>query len=244
MMFRPGARAGAFPRFMRLLRRILIGLILMAVICAAGLAWLTWSAPAWYEPPSPEDRKAVALADKVEYRLVEEVQKIRPLERDEWTLRVHDGQINAWLSVRLPKWIAHQENAQWPEQLGTPQVRFQPKGVSVALPLREGRFTRTLVARFIPAFVDGKLQLRVDEVSLGRINVGGEPLAKLIELLESVNPEALRSAQVQPIIDLLSQGELVEPELELSDGRRVKLLNVRLGEGTMDLTAVTTPARE
>lgn len=234
---RPLTRAVGVRRW----RRLLLGLFIIVIACGFALWRLSRIAPSWYRPPDPHDHRIILLADTVEYRLVEEAQKARPAEQDRWTLRVHEGQINAWLSARLPKWIAHQGDAEWPEALGTPQVRIEPSGISLAVPMIQTDSARTLVARFKPAMSGDRLQLHVDRLALGRVGLPGEPLANLLQWLEKIAPQTLQSQQVQPVIELLAQRKPIDPQIELSDGRRVKLLELRLGDGWLDVSAVTLP---
>jgi hypothetical protein len=83
------------------------------------------------------------------------------------------------------------------------------------------------------------LQLQIDRAALGRVGLPGEPLANLLQTLSQAAPEALSHPQVQSLLDLLSQRRQVTPIFELEDGRRIQLLDVRLGEGVIDLTVLT-----
>src|SRR6185503_12670556 len=115
--------------------RLLIVLFLLAVIAGLVLWRLTWTAPRWWAPPNPRNAQVAALADHVELRLIEEAQRIRPVE-EPWTIRIRQEQVNAWLSAKLPQWIEHlrrDEQLEWPQQLGTPQVKFDRDGISLGL---------------------------------------------------------------------------------------------------------------
>lgn len=218
----------------------LLEAVAIAIVIAALVLWrLTWTAPDWYAPPNPSDQAIINLADTVEYRLVEEAQKIRPPQADHWTLRVQESQINAWLSARLPKWIAHEGDITWPPQLGTPQIRIQPEGISIALPIDRNGSSRTIVARLKPAMAGEMLVFRIDRLALGRISLPGEPLANLFQRLTAAAPQAADDPRIKTALDLLSRGQGVDPNLKLQDGRRIRLINFTLGEGRIDLIVQT-----
>ncbi len=225
-------------------RRIGLALLILLGLAALWLWHLSTLGPAWYAPPNPHDQTVIALADTVEYRLVEEVQKLRPAQDNRWTLRVRQQQINAWLAARLPKWIAHEHGSEWPSKLGTPQVRIEADGLSVALPVIEGGGQRIFVARIIPQLADGQLKVQVERIAVGRIGLRGESIANLLAMLADHAPQLMDDPQVRSIIDALEQRDSIKPEFELSDGRRIQLLNMRLADGWIDFDVVTLPPVE
>src|SRR5262245_47158200 len=99
-------------------RRRIIFMVIFVVLGAAAvlICRMTQGSRAWYAPPDSHDPQVAVLADKVENRMLEEVQKVRT-ESEPWTLRVRESQVNAWLSARLPQWIAHEQHSKWPDQL-------------------------------------------------------------------------------------------------------------------------------
>lgn len=214
-----------------------------ALVLLAGIVlglW-RWSSlpPTWYQPPDPHDQRVQMLAERVEYRLVEELQKIRP-PRDNWTLRIRDEYLNMWLAARLPQWIEHDSALEWPPQLGTPQLRFESAGISAAVPLQVGRSRRMLVVRVWPTInADGELCVRLDRVAMGRISVAGEPFAALAATLSGAAPSVMEQAHVQETLKVLQGDRAISPIINLADGRRVRLVELRLGDGDVDLTFET-----
>ena len=229
------------PSFLRRLRRAALVLLLIVIVAAVAIWRLTWIAPAWYAPPAASDAQAATLADKVETRVLEEAQKIRESPADRWTVRVRQEQINAWLCFKLRKWIEYDRGGSWPQQLGTPQVRIEPDGLSIAMPIaRDAKASaRTLVARLKPRIDRGALALELDRVALGRISLPGEPLANLLETLSDAVPQATDDATLKSVLDLIAQRTQIDPVIRLSDGRHVRLIDLRLGEGFIDITAQT-----
>lgn len=248
---------------MRLRRRRWLAAILptIAIVLAAFL-WLT-RPPGWYAPPDPKDRDVADLAERVESNFVQQAHKARQPE-ETWTRRVHDSQVNAWLSARLREWVINQEG-RWPSRLGTPQVLFEPDGISIAAPIGgdaepvssdrqddgQGRRSigtplvsgRMLVARLAPEITEGGLRLRLDRVAIGRLSLPGEPVQALARRLQGVLPDVMDGAEAAHLLDVLAGRESLPAELELGDGRRVELVGLKLGQGWIEFTARTRPAK-
>lgn len=214
------------------------------LIAAGVVLWrMTCIAPAWYALPDAHDPQIAALADKVENRMLEEAQKVRT-DPQPWTLRVRESQINAWLSARLPQWIAHEQHSQWPEQLGTPQVKIDSQGISLAVPVQTGSRSRYIAARIRPQLIDGRLKLEIDRVALGRVVLPGEPLANLLRTLQGAVPSIAEDQKVRSALEILAGQRMVDPVTRLADHRKLRLLNLQLGDGWVDLTAQTLDAGE
>ncbi len=227
----------------RRVKRLVIGLLLSVVLIGVALAYtgwrLSWEQPTWYAPPDVLDDRIVRLADDAEYELLQTSQQVRP-EEEQWTLRLTDDEINAWLAARLPQWILHDANLQWPEEIGTPQVLFEQDGIRIAAPVRAGSATRTVVARLSPTIAgEGRIALPLTGIALGRVWVPGEPLARLVEAVREATPDFLNDARVQEAIDVLAGNATLPAEFDLTDGRRVSIKAIHLAEGSISFTAVT-----
>jgi hypothetical protein len=219
-------------------------LILVFVLAlAGGAAWL-WrqarSAPAWYSPPDPGAQPVATLAETVEYRMTEEFQKIR--DEDAWTLRIHEEQVNAWLAARMPEWIAHEPDLEWPREFGIPQIRVDGRGIDLAIPVGAGGRSAVLIARLDPEIVGGQMHLNLERAGIGRLSLPGEPAQTLMSAIEQVAPGgALDDEAVQSLLSLLSGEQGISSLVDLSDGRRVELLDLTLADGMIELTSRTLP---
>jgi hypothetical protein len=223
-------------------RRGLIIVVILLGLPAIVLWWMTRIAPSWYAPPDPGNERVIELADRVEYNLVEQAHQIRP-EDESWTKRIRDEQVNAWLSARLRDWVIHEGGADaWPKELGTPQIRFESEGISLALPLKHGSSTRTIVARLQPEMKDGRLRVQLDRVAMGRLAIPGEPLTALVNRINKSLPDLANNPQAKAIIEILSGRETVNPTFKLTDGRQIEIQDLRLAKGTLDFTARTVSA--
>lgn len=230
------------------LKRILIAFLVLAVIVVAGGAWL-WRqsrvAPAWYAPPDPTNQEVVALAEKVEYGIVETFHKLRPAG-EPWTVRIREEQINAWLSARMPEWIAHDETLAWPSELSVPQVHIGPEGLDLAVEFSAGDRTHVVVTRVDPRIEGGHIHLEMDRVGVGRVAVPGAPATKMMEILDRLAPGGVIDGAVgEQIVGLFQSGDGAgdgAARFDLADGRRVELLGLALTEGAMDITSRTLVA--
>jgi hypothetical protein len=219
-------------------------LLLIAILFVGGAGWL-WhqarSAPAWYAPPDPQAQAVNELAERVEYNTTVQMQKIRNAG-ESWTVRLEQDQINAWLAARLPEWIAH-ESGDWPEEFGIPQIRIDEAGVDLAIEIGAGGRSGVLVSRLAPQIVDGRLRLNLEEAGVGRLTVSGEPAQKLIDAFERLAPGgAVGEDTVRQLLDVLSGEEGLPSLLDLSDGRRVELTALTLGQEMIDIACRTLPA--
>ncbi len=235
------------------MKRIVLRILLVLLVLAIAGAWWTWRqsrvAPSWYAPPDPADRTVVALAEQVEYGIVETFHKLRPAG-EPWTVRIREEQINAWLAARMPEWIAHDESLAWPEELSVPQVHIGPAGLDLAVEVaRQGR-PYVVVTRLDPRISDGRIHLEMERVGVGRVTVPGAPATKVMEIIERLAPGGVIDAPVaQQLLGLFREDDAAAAgdgdgaaRFDLSDGRRVELLAITLSEGAMDVTSRTLVA--
>jgi hypothetical protein len=225
-------------------RRLLTG-FLVFVLLSAALAAVLWSLlttpPTWYRPPDPADGAVARLADQVEHRMLEEVHRIRP-ETERWTLRVRETHVNAWLAAKLPDWIAHEHGAAWPEDLGTPQIRFREGWVDLAVAVSTDDDRRTVVVRLEPTVEAARLHLRLARVGVGRLALPGRPITALLDRVAAA-VAAVGEAGEPSWAELVDGESRPLPEVSLADDRVVRLIDVACRDGAIDLTWETTADR-
>ena len=213
---------------------------LLVLIAMVGWAWLlaSWS-PGWFDLSAEDDTAEAALGEQVEFRLAEELQRIRPTE-DLWRIRITDGAINAWLATRLLPWMSHEPDMEWPERLSRPQLRFSPRGIDVGI--RVSRFLggdRVVALRFQPEVQDGRLVLLPGGVQVGRLPV---PFAR--STVDAMLREAMpRSEDAMGDLVAAALGEAtMEAIIPLVDARRVQVESLWLEHGAVVLEARTLSA--
>jgi len=234
---------------LRIVARALVVLLILVSVSAFVLWRLTHVPPTWYDPPA-DTQKTRDLADRTEYRLVEEAQKIRPPD-EQWTVRIREHQLNAWLATRLPQWIDRNVDNDWPDQLGTPQVRLTDAGIDVAIELitqhngdahSEHRF---IIARLQPEVRRDQLSIRVTRVGAGRLLLPGDPARHVDNVIDRLNRDDQLSAEVAAFVnDLTGDGRQLDRDIDLADDRFVRIVAVQLRRGFMDVTLRTRPERE
>ena len=227
----------------RRLGRIILVILLGLAIAGAVIWRMSWMTPAWYAPPEEDDAAADAIAQDVEYFVLEQAHKVRP-EEDVWQVVFDETEINAWLATRLSDWAAHQADAEWTERIDRPQLHLHDGGVSIAAAVKEDDSVRILRARFTPRIEDSRLFIVVERFGLGRVRVPGAPAAALLDRLDDVIPA---DADIRRTLDSAAKflaGEFaIDPVFELEDGRQVRLEQIQVEDGRVQLTCRTLPGR-
>lgn len=215
---------------------------LVVLLLLAGLALWRFAViePRWYHPPDPADARVAALAERVEYRLVEEAQKVRQPGAS-WTLRIREHQVNAWMVSRLPKWLANQPDLTWPAELGTPQMRIEDDRLSVAVEVFDNGQSHFLVASVVPTIEDDQMRLVLERVAIGRVAVPGAPLDGLLEVLGRAGTIDRSDPGLNRLLDVLAGRQAIDPMFHLADDRRVRVLGLRCQSGMIDVTCRTEP---
>ena len=213
---------------------MILALAVLALLAAAVVVWeLSWQKPDWWAPPEATDERVADVAQQIEYSLIEQAHTVRP-DDEPWSVRIHDGHVNAWLASRLPSWLAHSQELDWPGGFGQPQVRFEPGGVTVAIELAGNGRQRFVAVRLVPTMVADQLRLVVDQVSLGKLTIPGKPVGEVVARLKEAAPSGfVDDPEVQLVMQWLLEGRLLDPVATLADGRIVRLVAVRCEEGTV-----------
>ncbi len=246
MLFMPRA-ARSRPRLTRR-RRVGIALTIL-VLTALGVGGaILWHrstiAPAWYAPPVAADPLVQQTAETVEYRLVEEAHRARPVD-DPWAVRITEEQINAWLAARLPEWAAHQSGVAWPDTIGAPQVRVTDAALTLSLPFGAPDARRYAMAEFRPAVVDDRLRLRLERVGVGDMWLPGAPVRFVMGRILAVAPDAFaEDPDVIAAINVISGDDDLDAVLELADDRVVRVRRIGLEDGAAVLVCDTQAGRD
>lgn len=197
-------------------------LVAIALAAGSGIAALRWwsGPPAWYRPTGPTDAAAARLAERVEYGLLEQVQRVRPAG-SRWTIRITDEQANAWLAARLPDWWRTRSGRPWPQELAPPQIITRAEALQWAAAVSGSGMRLGVVGRVVPesggpsasggmpvaAVGLGRIGLRLSGVGVGRNGAAGRadaaarrlgPLASRVGLLEAGQGDAIEQATADP----------------------------------------------
>ncbi|MEQ8768938.1 MAG: hypothetical protein RIB60_00360 [Phycisphaerales bacterium] len=211
--------------------------------------------PSWWQPVASTNPRVVENATQLENAIFTQLHLRREAERTQtktgevlmsadWWVRLSADSANAWLAVRLPKWVAGQmfhaldEEANpeeldvWPEDLTEVQVSFQHPHILVGARVDRGGHGRYFSATLRPELRDdGTLWMVAEQVHVGRLTVpAGWVLSEAERRADDVVPEAFRGLPEAEAFFQIFAGERPfadEPQIRLGDGRRVRLLAVR-----------------
>lgn len=198
----------------------------------------------------------MVLAEHLERRLTEEVSRVRPDETP-WAVRLGDAQLNAWLALRLPQWVAH---------MGEPlpaetQVRFLPDVIEIAVrPMASAGTSLAVpggigVLRIRPELQGGAVSLRVVSAGVGGLALPGGATDLVLDVAESAlrafaaaspsdgesNPgtTAPVGEPPAPSVAEILRGRPVAARWPLGDGREVELLDLEVVSGEIIVQCVT-----
>ncbi len=235
--------------------------VVVMIVAVLGVSSRMRAQPLWWQPVASENPEIVENATELENAIFTQLHLRRDADRiqtetgevlrsAEWTVGLRAEQTNAWLAVRLPKWVAGQmfhamdkagdpeELDVWPEDLSEVQVSFQHPHILVGARIDRGGDPRYFSATLTPELRDdGTLWLVANRVHVGRVSVpAGWVLSEAERRADDVVPEAFRGLPEAEAFFQIFAGERPfadEPQIRLGDGRRVRLLSLRSDQGRL-----------
>lgn len=233
----PRLRPGQIAR--RALLVVTLAAIGVGTIAVVAALTLMEKAPQWWRSVDPADPATIDLAEQVERGVVSQVHRSRA-PGEQWTVSVTAAQANAWLNVKLPRWMANQ-SAGWPPRLREVQVHFTPdERMSFGARIR-GVDTDRVVAATVRLRIDddGALWILTPVAHAGRLDLPSD--WTIAQLREWIPAEMNERLPVQQVLDALAGAAPLFPEavIKLEDGRRVRLLDLRPEYGRLLITCMT-----
>jgi hypothetical protein len=232
------AEAPAPRRFGSLPRAIVIALLaLIAIVTTVGVTAyaLLNRSPHWWLSIDPLDTETVQLAEQVERGLVSTIHKGRPAD-ETWTVAVSAEAANAWLNIKLPHWMANQ-GAAWPPRLKEVQVHFATDAIAMGARIRGPDRDRIVAATVHPEIDEqGQFWIRSLAAQAGQLDL---PSGWTISQLRAWMPDEIhKRLPADQLLDALAGEAPLFPEaiIKLNDGRRVRVLDVRVEEGRLLMT--------
>lgn len=211
---------------------MLVGGALLLFVAVLMLAMIR-ARPAWYAPAGAFPEQA-ALAEAFERRALSVLSDAHPFGVD-WTFTLTADEARAWISHRLPEWLANQNAAHHPHPEGIRAgVSFTPDDASIGVLVRTWIGDTVAWARVgLPCEAREAAASPRTVFGLGRVRMPAWMLGvwapELPRLLERTR-EPARGARA---------GGPREATITLDDGRRVFLRRVEGGTGTVTLTCRT-----
>ena len=226
---------------LRLTRGVPLILICLLVAGFCTLIVLAVLPNSSFAPPGESGDRIDARARQFERSFAAEFTRVRP-STEPWGIRIREEDLNAWLWVRLPDWVAHFE--------GVDAVAAQPLLQATLEGGRVRLMTRSLVFAFTPVVEAQRTRIQPAQgCSLGLLPLPGVlfgwtasaiDLDQLSSALVGVNDSSQTSAPVElgttPV-----PGVSLPASFSLGDGRTVELLEVQTDDGALVLVFQTTP---
>ncbi len=220
------------------------GVVLMVLLvpAAGAIAWCLASADPVYwsqvDLTDPEVHQRVRL---LEEKLAEALSQPRP-SQEEWILELEQDELRDWMAIRMPEWLQeHGVQQSLPPWLDQPMVVFKDNTLVVAGRVTHEKFAGVVSMEFEPVpGPDGRVELQMAGASAGRLPLPQDLLDKLVKRTGSV--EAAREYAVGQAREELKSVAL--PVIELSDGRKVQVTDIKLSSGRVQLVCRTLAAPE
>lgn len=210
------------------LRRLALGALagagagtLLLVALAATLAGMR---PAWWAPPDPRSAEVAARARTLENDVVNRA--YAHAAGEPWTLDLDERAASAWLTARLPAWLASRGQRSDAPPI---QVLFDAGGVTLGARTPGVDAGRVVSLRLRP-WVDeaGRLRPGVVGAGVGRLNVPGP--------LVGASARRVASRVGDPGPGWLDGSSA---RVALGDGRVVRIVGVEVREGVLRLRLLT-----
>jgi len=163
------------------------------------------------------------------------------IEGSAWTVELRNEDANAWLRERLPRWLANR-GERWPRGVSTPRVVFGADGITLGVSVRSDALMgeRIVGVRFRPMLgVDGSLRASGGRALIGRAELPG--VGGSGGRWTSWLPEEWTKGEAGAwlIGALGGEGALIEESaLTLDDGRRIRLVGIRVEADRVLLSCV------
>ena len=246
----------------RLPRRVLAVVGFASVVMVASRigmlsALLTRTPPSWWRTPIV-DASIADRATTFENAAVSQLYLARPMDpasfsedrttsSEPWRVALDERDINAWLTARLPRWLEGQGDAvEWPAGISELQVRADEGVVRAGFRVDRPAGTRYVTASFRPELDDaGAFWLRASWIQVGRLPI---PAAWVLgeDDDRGILPTQLIERPEVEVFLRMARGEAPfanDPVVRLEDNRRVRLLDVRVRRGKLELTMRTETRR-
>lgn len=247
---------------------VAVGFVLVAISTAVVLIALalTRENPRWWTTVNPADPETIATAERVENGVTSALTQVRTTNNAAgpesaataaWQVFITTEQANAWLNVRLRRWLVDQAEQgnldfRWPEGVGQMQVSFQRGrihlGAVITRPTPGGGPPRsqTLAAALRPEFgPDGSLWMTAERIEIGRLAVPADWVIgsgeKTAAKVADVSTELARQPQTERVLAAI-RGErpvLSRPSIKLADGRRVRIVAIEPADDRLVFTCTT-----
>jgi hypothetical protein len=222
------------PRARRIVRSALWGVGLSVFALGVVCYVLQRTDPAWWDDHA-EDRTA-RRAEEFENAVVSELSRVRPAgvpgsaRSEEWSLRLSEQDLSAWLEHRLAPWAVSRLGRGVPDV--APRVRVRDGVIVLGVRAPSGQVVSAEVAARVDA--QGQVWLVARAMRVGRL-----PMPRgLVFAGEWLTPGD--SSVVRDVVEALEgRRPLGSGAVPVDAARRARVLDIRCEEGVLELRLVT-----
>lgn len=221
-------------------RPVILGLIAGGCLLALSAIAASRMTPAWWRPMLRDDPGVMRTAQELENAITTRLYEAHAGET--WELRLTDAAASAWMSTRMPRWLASEvDGFVWPADLREPQVLFRHGLITLGARVRDGRRWRVLSASVEPRIDEqGRLWLQAVGVGVGRLRVPQMFMSSALASARAAIPDGAQRLADASTRALAGQEPMIErPSFKLGDGRRVRITAIEVGEGAIVVRCVT-----
>lgn len=246
---------GSAAGFMGLLRKhrtlvasgavVLLGA--MSLLVALGIV-MARSAPSWWVDVDKDSARNRQLSQMVQNGTLTHITADRGTligGSVEWPVMMTDEAANAWLNIGLPDWFSKiTDGMAWPESVTQIQIVFDSGIIRIGVRATTESGSRIYSCAIRPELhEDGSLWMQARTVSMGKLTLPASWVLRGADAhAAEYIPEQLRgTAQAEALFEKLT-GKLPlfeQAEVDLSDGRIVRLTDLRVRDGTVIALCVT-----
>ncbi len=211
--------------------------VLLSVATGAAGWLLARAEPEYWREVDRHDPAVVQRAKTFEQELERELGQIRP-EETSWELTLEQEELREWVATRMPEWLkdngVKQNLPPWLEQ---PMVVFEDDELVVAGRVSYKGCSQIISVQLEPVTgPNGEVELRLAGAAAGRLPLPSGPLLdKLVAHYGSM--DSVQAAAIRKVTKDLEHMPL--PIVDLSDGRKVEITNIRLRSGVVVLECRT-----
>lgn len=209
------------------------GVLILVGAAAGGWGYMLWSSePAYWRVVDESDPQVREQAAEFERETLSRLTRVRP-EHHTWQMTLTQKEVSQWLATRLPRWLKNQGiDGRLLELLHHPMVAFVDGRIILAAKVVLRGMEQVVSFIYKPDdSPSGPVRLELAGMKAGRLPLPADAAKRL--LAQYLSGQSEEQHKVDHIYNTLRSISL---ELSLSDGRHVRVTDMRVTDGQALLT--------